>query len=108
MSKSRSERKPRKCLLSEDEIKELAEMMKERFFSYRELSKILSEKYGYKKEVFNFLNYLEAREYLVAQETRATRYGTNTYFRVMTKEIYEKIAEEQRKNAYRRCLEKTS
>ena len=104
-TKTRKKPKPRKCSLSEDEIKELAEMMKKRFFSYGELSKILIEKYGYKREVFNLLSYLEARGYLIAQETRTSKYGgSKNYFMVMTKEVYEKIAEEHRKNATRRLL----
>lgn len=109
MNGNTNKKQPRKCALSEEEIKELAEMMKERFFSYGELRTILIEKYDYKREVFNLLSYLEARGYLIAQETRKSKYGgRNQRYRVMTKEIYEKIAEERRENAKRRLLEAVS
>lgn len=103
MSKSRSERKPRKCAMSEDVIAELAETLTKRFFDYTEVEKLIKST-KCKVSVTSLLNYLEARGYLVASEKKKTYWGTRTAYRVMTKEIYIKIEEEHRENARKRLL----
>lgn len=103
MSKSRSERKPRKCAMSEDVIAELAETLTKRFFDYTEVEKLIKST-KCKVSVTSLLNYLEARGYLVASEKKKTYWGTRTAYRVMTKEIYIKIEEEHRENVRKRLL----
>lgn len=105
---TRKKHKPRTCLLSESEIAEFAEIMKQRFYSHKELADILKDRYGYNSGVSYVMDYLDIRGFMVAQEERYGKTGYKNYFKVVTAQDYEKIAEEHRKNAYRRCLEKTS
>lgn len=105
--KSRIERKPRKCALSEDVLAEIANILTVRFYEYAEVERLIRS-YKCKCSVDSLLFYLEARNYLVASEKRKTYWGTRTAYRVMTKEIYIKIEEEHRKNAARRLLETVS
>ncbi len=107
MSKSRIERKPRKCEMPEDVIAELAETLTKRFFDYTEVEKLIKST-NCKVSVTSLLNYFESRGYLVASEKRKTYWGTRTAYRVMTKEIYIKIEEEHRENARKRLLETVS
>lgn len=95
-------------MLSESQLAEFAELMKKRFYSHKELADILKDRYGYNSEVSYVMDYLDIRGWMVAQEERPSKCGYKNYFKVVTAQDYEKIAEEQRKNAYRRCLEKTS
>lgn len=108
MNSNTRKRKPRKCVLSESQLAEFAELMKKRFYSHKELADILKDRYGYNSGVSNVMDYLDIRGWMVAQEERPSKCGYKNYFKVVTAQDYEKIAEEQRKNAYRRCLEKTS
>ena len=101
-------RKPRKCLLSESQLAEFAELMKKRFYSHKELADILKDLYAYNSEISYVLDHLDSRGWMVAQEERPSKTGFKNYYKVVTVQDYEKIAEEHRKNAYRRCLEKTS
>ena len=101
-------KKPRKCLLTESQLAEFAELMKKRFFSHKELADMLKERYAYNSEISYVLDHLDSRGWMVAQEERPSKTGFKNYYKVVTVQDYEKIAEEQRKNAYRRCLEKTS
>lgn len=106
--KIRKNRKPRKCALSESELTEFAELMKQRFFSHKELADMLKERYAYNSEISYVLDHLDSRGWMVAQEERPSKTGFKNYYKVVTVQDYEKIEEEQRENAYRRCLEKTS
>lgn len=99
----REKYKPRKCALSEDVIADIANTLTERFFDYTEVERLIKS-YKFKCSVESLLNYLDARDYLVASEKRKTRYGTRTAYRVMTKEIYIKIEEEHRENVRKRLL----
>lgn len=97
-------KKPRKCLLSESQLAEFAELMKKRFYSHKELADILKDRYGYNSEVSYVMDHLDIRGWMVAQEERPSKCGYKNYFKVVTAQDYEKIAEEQRKNATRRLL----
>lgn len=101
-------KKPRKCMLTESQLAEFAELMKQRFFSHKELVDMLKERYAYNSEISYVLNHLDMRGWMVAQEERPSKTGFKNYYKVVTVQDYEKIAEEHRENAYRRCLEKTS
>ena len=102
--KIRKVRKPRKCALSESELTEFAELMKQRFYSHKELADILKDRYGYNSGVSNVMDYLDIRGWMVAQEERPSKCGYKNYFKVVTAQDYEKIAEEHRENATRRLL----
>ena len=102
-TKSRAERKPRKCALKEEVIAELAGILTQRFFDYTEVERLIKS-YNYKCSVNSLLNYFEARGYLVASEKNKTSWGYKTSYRVMTREIYIKIEEEHRENVRKRLL----
>lgn len=106
-TKSRAERKPRKCALKEEVIAELAGIMTQRFFYYGEIEKLIKS-YNYKCSVNSLLNYLEARGFLVASERKKSSLGYKIAYRVMTREIYIKIEEEHRRNVRKRLLETVS
>ena len=102
--KIRKNRNPRKCALSENELTEFAELMKQRFYSHKELADILKDRYGYNSGVSNVMDYLDIRGWMVAQEERPSKTGFKNYYKVVTVQDYEKIAEEHRENATRRLL----
>ena len=104
MNGKRQKHKPKKCALTESQLSEFAEIMKKRFYSYKELTDILKEKYGYNGVVLSVLDFLNVRGYMIAEEEHYKKYGYKIYYKVMTPEDYEKIAEEHRENAKRRLL----
>ena len=91
-------------MLTESQLAEFAELMKQRFFSHKELADILKDRYGYNSEVSYVMDHLDIRGWMVAQEERPSKCGYKNYYKIMTAEDYEKIAEEQRENATRRLL----
>ena len=103
----RKKYKPRPCALSDEALAEIAKFLSKRFYRYQEIQKHVSKEYGFNVDALSVLSYLETRGYLIATE-EVPGCKTMVLYRVMTKEVYEKIAEEHRENAYRRCLEKTS
>ena len=101
--KRRKKYTPRQCALSEEAINKIAVILTTRYFTLAEIRKI-AEPYGYKGDPYNLLLYMEARDHLLSQEEKKTKYGMKYFYRIMTKEIYEKIEEEHRENAKRRLL----
>ena len=65
MTKSRAERKPRKCVIEQGTIAELAGILTKRFFESTEID-CLIKSHNCKCSVKSLLGYLEAGGYLVA------------------------------------------
>lgn len=97
-------RKPKKCCISESDIAMLARMMEKRYYSAKELEELVFNSFEKKAGSLTILTWLDSRCYSVTQETRLTEHGHRTFYKIMTKEEYEKIAEERRENAKRRLL----
>ena len=91
-------------MLTESQLAEFAELMKQRFFSHKELADMLKERYAYNSEISYVLHHLDSRGWMVAQEERPSKTGFKNYYKVVTVQDYEKIEEEQRENATRRLL----
>lgn len=99
----RKKYKPRQCPLSDQALAEIAKELTHKDYTLAEVTKII-RKYGFKGDPYSVLNYLDARGYLLSQDEKKTHYGMKFFYRIMTKEIYEKIEEEHRENAKRRLL----
>ena len=97
-------RKPKKCCISESEIAMLARMMEKRYYSAKELEELVFNSFGKKAGSLMILTWMDSRSYCITQETRSTGHGSKTFYKIITKDEYEKIAEEKRKNAKRRLL----
>ena len=95
--------KPRECYFSDEVLAEIAEKLSQRFYEHGEIQKMVKA-YGFTGDAMSVINYLEARNYLVATERKQSKHGFKTNYRVMTKEVYEKIEEEYREDAKRRLL----
>ena len=98
------ERKPRKCSIPEEEIKKLGKKFSDRYYSNTEITKYFNNTYHKSWSLELIICVLETRGFIFSQEDRKTRYGTKAYYRVMTKDVYEKIEEEHRANVTRRLL----
>lgn len=98
-------RKPKaKCAIPDEVIAALGKELAERYMNYTEVLTYVKNGCNRRLEIEQILCIMEARGYLIAEEKRRTKYGNKTFYRVMTKEYYEKIAEEKRENAKRRLL----
>ena len=100
--------KPRQCSIPEEYLAELADEMTRRYMSYGEIIDFIKQRTNERHELEGILGILESRMYLIAQEKQHTPYGYKTFYCIMTKEKYEKIAEEHLENAKRRLLETIS
>lgn len=98
------ERKPKKCSIPEEEIQKLGKMFSDRYYTNSEITNYFNNTYHKKWNLELIICVLESRGFLFSQETKRTNYGIKTYYRIMTKDVYEKIAEEHRENAKRRLL----
>ena len=102
MNDNTRKHKPRKCLLSESQLAEFAELMKKRFYSHKELADILKDRYGYNSEVSYVMDYLDIRGWMVALEEQPSKTGFKNYYKVVTVQDYEKNSGGTEK----KCLQK--
>ena len=96
--------KVRACTLKEEELAQLAEEMKKRYFCSKEIEDYVYANFHWKTNLERILDLLDIRGYLVGEEERKMAYGYKGLYKIFTKEEYEKIAEEHRENAKRRLL----
>ena len=99
-----NKRKPKVCALKDDQIAELGEILKHKFMTCGEIISYVEEHFNYKTNLTLILSNLAARGFNCAEEERRTAHGKKRYYRIFTKEDYEKIEEEHRENATRRIL----
>ena len=105
MNDSMRKRKPKeKCCIPDPVIASLGKELADRFMSYNEVMTFVKNGSNKRVEIELILCIMEARGYLITEEKRRSKCGYKTFYRVMTKEYYEKIAEEHRQNATRRLL----
>ena len=98
-------RKPKeKCCIPDPVIAALGKELADRFMSYNEVMTFVKNGSNKRVEIELILCIMEARGYLITEEMRRSKCGNKKYFRVMTKEYYEKLEEEHRENAKRRLL----
>lgn len=100
--------KARKCSIPDDVIRDLGEMLKTKFCSYTEVTGFINSRCKKNWSIELILHILEARGYLCTEEKRHGVKGDKTYYRVITKEFYEKLEEEHRRNVRKRLLETVS
>ena len=100
----RKKYKPRVCSIPDEYINELASELTSRFMSYGEIIDFIKTRCNKRYDIDNILGYLETRGFLVTQERHKMPYGYKTFYTIMTKEKYAKIAEEHQENAKRRLL----
>lgn len=98
------ERKPRECSIPDEVIKELGERLKHEYLSWNDITSFIHNKCNKNWGIELILCILDTRGYKVAEGYREVSRGKKTFYKVFTKEDYEKIAEEQRENAKRRLL----
>jgi len=105
MNEKLRKRKPKvTCSIPNAVIAALGEELKKKFMSYNEVMTFVKNGSNKRIEIELIMCIMESRGYLIAEEKRRTRYGYKTFYRVMTKEYYDQIAEEHRENAKRRLL----
>lgn len=108
MSKPRLERKPRRCMFTEQQLTEIAELLKSRFFTGVEIETYCYEHFKYRCPIARILDYLDNRGYLCAQSEFKTPWGIKNIYKIYTIDEYRKIEEEHIENAKRRLLETVS
>ena len=96
--------KPRQCSIPDKYITELAAELEKKYMSFSEVVNFMAERIHKNYSIESILCILEARGYLVTQEKQKVTNGYKTFYGIMTKEKYERIAEEHRENAKRRLL----
>lgn len=103
--------KVRKSKLSDDDIKEMAEQLKQRYFSLSEIEK-MTRTYGYKGSKEIIFSLFAVRGYMIAEKTIRIQlckkakgvYGNKVLYKIVTAEDYEKYDQEAHKDAKRRLL----
>ena len=107
----REQQKFRKSKLSEEAIKQMAEQLKQRYFSLAEIEK-MTQAYGYKGSKEIILSLFAVRGYMIAEETIKVNqykkakgtYGNKVVYKIVSKEDYEKYDKEAHEDAKRRLL----
>ena len=94
---------PRKSKLQDNQLNELIEMMKSKYFTGWELLEILKKRYAWKGTVEMFLTTLEAKKIPVFEEPIKPG-KTWCRYKVLTAEEINKYEEEKTKDAKRRLL----
>ena len=98
-------RKPKeKCCIPDAVIAALGKQLSQRFMSFNEVMTFVKNGANKSISIELIMCIMEARGYLLTEEKRRSKFGYKTYYRVMTKEYYEKLEEERRENAKRRLL----
>lgn len=103
--------KVRKSKLSEDDIIKMADLLKQRYFSFGEISK-MTRAYGYRGSKEIIFSLFQVRGYMIAEKTvkvlqykkKKGTYCNRVVYKIMTEEDYEKYDEEAHKDAKRRLL----
>lgn len=103
-TKLNKKRKPRECSIPDNYITELADELEKKYMVFSEVINFVAARTHKNYTIESILCILEARGYLVTQERQKVPHGYKTFYGIMTKEKYEKIAEEHRENAKRRLL----
>ena len=98
------DRKPKMCTLTDEQLAELGEVLKHQFMTCGEIVLYVKEHFKYETNLNLILANLDARGFKCAEEERRTGHGKKRYYKIFTKEDYEKIEEEHRENATRRIL----
>ena len=101
--------KVRECKLSEECIKEMAEMLIERYCTFSEIQRIANAN-GLHGGIESILSLFNVRGYLITEitvkrfDSQNKTYVKRTLYKIMTDEDYEKWDEEAHKDAKRRLL----
>ena len=91
--------KVRKSKVSEEAIKEMADVLKERYLTWKEID-FMAKRAGCNSGIESVLSLFEVRGYKVAEFTN----GARTLYKIVTKQDYEKYETEATKDAKRRLL----
>lgn len=96
--------KHRQCSIPEEVIAELGEELKKRYLSYAEVTGFIFSRCNKNWGIEQIMSVLEARGYLCTEERRPVTKGKKTFYKIMTKEDYDKIEKERSENVKRRLL----
>ena len=97
------QRKVRKSKLSEEAIKEMAELLLKHEVSFSEIDNI-AKRAGCASGIESVLSLLQVRGYQVAEHSIYKGSVKRTYYKIVTKEDYEKYEREAHEDAKRRLL----